>query len=325
MSFRFYSTRAFLTYPQAAAIPSKEFLHDFLMALGATKVLVARELHQGGGVHYHACAEWTARFSSRDERVFDVAGCHPNIQRPRSFKSVLVYVVKGGDYVNTGFVLDEARSIVQTCRDASTAHSNVEDATIEVITTLGDPALKLLSQIRGFLGLLMRERAAYAPLHVWPEEFRLVFGGFRRTWVPAIEKFYANIELPAPIGTRDEFAKSLWIYGPSRMGKTHLARSLGRHWYMQSQWNAERLDASASYGVMDDIPWVAMQFNYKGMLGCQMDVTVTDKYRHKSVYRGGIPVVVVTNALPEFTDEEDAWLRANVDFVEIAEPVWNCE
>jgi len=94
---------------------------------------------------------------------------------------------------------------------------------------------------------------------------------------------------------------------------------------MQNQWNAERLDSTAAYGVMDDIPWEIMRYNYKGMLGFQIDVTVTDKYRRKSVYGGGLGVVVVSNELPQFSDEEQAWLETNVDFIYINEPVWVSE
>ena len=108
--------------------------------------------------------------------------------------------------------------------------------------------------------------------------------------------------------------KSLWIYGPSRLGKTVLARSLGYHWYMQGAWNVDAYDDEADYGVLDDIPWENLQRYYKGLLGIQMDVTVTDKYKKKSVITHGRPVIVITNELPTFTVAEAAWLETNVVF-----------
>jgi len=35
--------------------------------------------------------------------------------------------------------------------------------------------------------------------------------------------------------------------------------------------------------------------------------------------------VVVSNELPQFSDEEQAWLETNVDFIYINEPVWVSE
>lgn len=327
MPFRFAAKHAVLTYAQANGIESKEALLEFLLSLGdACKVLVAKELHEDGGTHYHACVEFGTKFQSRDVACFDFMGCHPNISSPRSLKAWLLYCVKDGDYVNQGFVIGGIVSLVGACVEEAQKHSSVEDAVVATVVRMGDAALKQFAQIQGFIGLLMRDQVAYAPLKVWPGDFCLVKdSGHRVRWADRVEQFYTNTTLPAPRGVRDEFCKSLWIYGPSRMGKTHLARSLGRHWYMQNQWNAERLDSTAAYGVMDDIPWEVMRFNYKGMLGFQIDVTVTDKYRRKSVYGGGLGVVVVSNELPQFSDEEQAWLETNVDFIYINEPVWVSE
>lgn len=324
MTFRFQAKNAFLTYPRAEAIESKDALLQFLLGIGnASKVLVAKELHEDGGIHYHACVEFPRKFQSRDVRVFDFMGCHPNIDSPRSLKSVLIYCIKEGDYVNHRFIIQDEKTMVEHCIEESVKHSSVDEAVVAVIKAVGDKALKNFSQIQGFLNLLMKDQVAYAPMRIFPDAFHLIASnGERVSWADAVENFHTNVILPAPAGVRDEHSKSLWIYGPSRMGKTHLARSLGRHWYMQNQWNAERLDATASYGVMDDISWDSMKFNYKGMLGYQVDVTVTDKYRRKSVYKGGIGVVVISNELPTFSDEEWAWLDANVVFCYVNYPVW---
>nr|WPR18693.1 MAG: replication polyprotein [Crogonang virus 140] len=323
MAFRFAAKNAFLTYPRAEAIESKDALLQFLLGVGnASKVLVAKELHEDGGIHYHACVEFPRKFQSRDVRVFDFMGCHPNIDCPRSLKSVLIYCIKEGDYINHRFIIQDAKSMVDHCIEESVKHPSVDDAVVAVVKAVGDKGLKNINQIESFLRMLMKDKVAYDPMHVFPDEFHLVASnGERVTWADAAERFHTNVILPSPLGVRDQFTKSLWIYGPSQMGKTHLARSFGRHWYMQSQWNAERLDATAEYGVMDDIEWPSMRFNYKGMLGHQVDVTVTDKYRRKSVYRGGLGVVVVSNELPTFTEEEWAWLEVNVEFVYINYPV----
>lgn len=115
----------------------------------------------------------------------------------------------------------------------------------------------------------------------------------------------------------------MWFIGPSRFGKTALARSIGRHWYMQGVWCIDNLsDEEHVYGVLDDIPWESLRFQYRSLLGCQKDVTYTDKYRAKKTFQMGYPVIVCTNELPEFSNEEKNWLRVNVDFYDITERMY---
>ena len=223
--------------------------------------------------------------------------------------------MKDGDYVNHGFDVPEHQSLVSLCKDAAAAQRTVQDAVVAVVTLAGDRALRMLPNIERFLQIIMKEKTSYEAIRSYPDDFRLSDAdGIRYEWVAKVELLSLNIAFPPQFGTRDQHAKSLWFYGPTRLGKTQLARSLGKHWYMMAQWNAERLDGEAQYGVMDDIPWESMKYNYKGMLGLQVDVTVTDKYRKKSVYKGGIPVIVITNELPQFTVEEREWLDGNVEF-----------
>jgi hypothetical protein len=78
--------------------------------------------------------------------------------------------------------------------------------------------------------------------------------------------------------------KSLCIWGPSRLYKTLWARSLrDKHAYIAGEWNANILDESAEYVIIDDIPLERTDMNrvYKQLLGCQKDFSVTDKYLKK--------------------------------------------
>jgi len=80
MPFRFNAKRAFLTYPQCGDL-TKERLLEFLRdERGALWYCVGLEQHEDGGNHLHAYAEWADRLDVRDERHFDVAGQHPNVQ-----------------------------------------------------------------------------------------------------------------------------------------------------------------------------------------------------------------------------------------------------
>jgi len=89
-------------------------------------------------------------------------------------------------------------------------------------------------------------------------------------------------------------------------------------------WNFEHLDSSgeAEYLVMDDISWDSWKYQYKTVLGCQQDVSFTGKYKKPTSFRFGIPCVVLSNTLPEFTREELDWLDLNMLFVHITAPLF---
>lgn len=314
MPFRFKATKVFLTYSQANAIANTQSLFNFLKNFPLVqKIIVSREEHQDGNFHYHAVVQYSCVWSSRDVRVFDFQGIHPNIRHDiRSLTRCVAYTAKAGDYINEGFDVELDTPMVQLCREAAESLDSVEDAIARVIELGGDRALKCFTQITGYMRILKRTGMLYEPQMEFPGEFVL-----HDDWSGAVIDFQLLIINP-PLG-RTPNVKSLWLYGPSRKGKTTIARSLGRHWYMQSMWNATCLDNTAEYGVLDDIAWDSMKFNYKGILGWQKDVTVTDKYRPKFVYKGGIGVVVCTNELPYFSPEEQEWLNENVVFVQVLE------
>lgn len=52
-----------------------------------------------GSPHLHAYLKFAGPFRSRCSRCFDVAGFHPNIERPRSVKAVIKYVQKDSNFL----------------------------------------------------------------------------------------------------------------------------------------------------------------------------------------------------------------------------------
>lgn len=316
MPFRLQCRKAFMTYSRADAIEDKQLLFDHLITLNhVVSVIVAKELHQDGGTHYHCVVAFDRKVDIRDERYFDFEGVHPNIQTVRRIKDVLAYVTKGGDYVCLGFDVNVGTSIVQMVQEAADLPSR-EQALQNIMARGGDRALKLFNQVDNYLAVIQKPSTLYQPLYRFPDNFKTGY------YTVQMNLFKAMIDDPTFNGERTTINKSLWLYGPTRLGKTTLARSMGPHWYMQSMWNAACLDENAKYGVLDDIPWENMKFNYKAMLGMQKDVTVTDKYRKKSVYKGGLPVIVLSNELPDFSHNEMAWLNENVSFLGITEEVF---
>lgn len=298
-----------MTYAQADDIPDKETLLWELRNLVPTPIAwaIGQEEHADGGRHFHVLLKYEARIDIRNERFWDVNGHHPNIQKCRSPKQVLRYVVKDGDTLVEGFDVQRDEDIFEVLMEEMLGGTNASTVIKNTLQRTGTKGLRMFNQIQGYADRMMKPSAKHDAIMFYPADFQAVndeLGG-------KILKFLQDIRQgPAFRGDR----KSLWLYGPSRMGKTMLARSLGTHWYMMSAWNVDAHDDDADYGVMDDIPWESLQRYYKGMLGCQLDITVTDKYKKKSIIQHGRPVIVLTNELPVFSVAEAAWLDANVVF-----------
>lgn len=94
-SFQLNAKHVFLTYPQVGDLDHGSVLAR-LDELGCAEKLLGIERHTDGGIHFHVLARWDAPLRTRDRRLFDVEGRHPNIQSVRDVRSVYQYVTKGG-------------------------------------------------------------------------------------------------------------------------------------------------------------------------------------------------------------------------------------
>ncbi|AUM61783.1 Rep [uncultured virus] len=307
--FRLQGKHIFLTYAQAERIENKETL---LWALrdkipSPTAWAIGKENHADGGVHYHVLLGYENRIDIRDMRFYDVEGHHPNAQSVRSTKNVLTYVTKEGDTLIHNFNQVRDEDIYEALIDEILMNTNATDAIKGVLARTGTKGLRLFNQIQGYTDRMMRPSAKHSALEVYPD----AFPGVDDQLGAKLLKF--NQDVAKGVAYRGD-RKSLWLYGPSRLGKTVLARSLGTHWYMLMQWNIDAHDDDAEYGVLDDIDWDSLKRYYKGMMGCQSDITVTDKYKKKTIIQHGRPVIILTNELPIFSVAEASWLEANVVF-----------
>lgn len=89
----------FLTYPRCR-LPKERILEHLRTIDQVNEYVVAKELHEDGEPHLHAYVKFqtglrTAEFTPR----LDVDGHHGNYQSARSFRSVVKYVTKDGDYI----------------------------------------------------------------------------------------------------------------------------------------------------------------------------------------------------------------------------------
>jgi len=87
---------------------------------------------------------------------------------------------------------------------------------------------------------------------------------------------------------------SLLLIGPSRVGKTEWARSLGPHMYFCGQFNLDDWDDGARYIVLDDFD-IRFVPQWKSFFGAQKTFTLTDKYRKKRTVTWGRPLIWICN------------------------------
>lgn len=102
-SFKFDSQHVFLTYPQSN-LDWQQIIDHLRSLKDIAWARVCVEKHADGNLHQHVVAKFTSRLQTRNQRAFDVAGQHPNIQPVRSVKRALAYVAKDGEFHDVGTV-----------------------------------------------------------------------------------------------------------------------------------------------------------------------------------------------------------------------------
>ena len=257
---------------------------------------ICKELHQSGEPHIHALIKFADVFRSRNPRVFDIQGFHPNIKNCRSPEAVFVYVRKGGDFItDIGY---KKRTYGDFLRENDTKEDFMKAAKKEM------PRDYVLNheKLEYFCNTYYRqEREVYQPRYL---EFPRV-AGVMLSW----RDEYIGRDVDRP--------KTLILCGPSRTGKTEWARSLGRHMYFNGQFNLDDWDDDAQYIILDDMN-IKYVPNYKAWFGAQRQFVLTDKYRKKRTVKWGKPLIWICN---EGEDPRKAvtvnkeWMEKNSTFV----------
>lgn len=106
MTFRFSARYGLLTYAQCGDLDGNDVM-EHLGTLGA-ECIIGREQHATGGYHLHAFFMFERKFSSRNVRVFDVDGYHPNVVAGYGTPEAgYAYAIKDGDVVAGGLGRDD--------------------------------------------------------------------------------------------------------------------------------------------------------------------------------------------------------------------------
>lgn len=128
------------------------------------------------------------------------------------------------------------------------------------------------------------------------------------------ERIFINITI---LFIKLDRPKSLILVGPTRLGKTRWARSLGKHIYWCNSPVFSSADfLGALYVVVDDVPWEYFKCK-KQLLGGQKEFTVTEKYQPLMEITFGKPVIYLCNEDPrkDMKDYEVEYYGKNVIYV----------
>ncbi|KAI8550633.1 hypothetical protein RHMOL_Rhmol06G0122100 [Rhododendron molle] len=322
----------FLTYPQCN-ISITEALDQIINTTAPTNkkyIRVCRELHEDGQPHLHALVQYEGRFKLTNQHHFNLRSptCsrqfHPNIQVARSSSHVKAYIEKGGDYEEWGtFQIDgrsgrgSPHSIAEVYAEALNAPS--KSAALQIIKEK-DPKSYVL-QFHNINSNFDRIFAVPIPPYVNPYNPE----SFNR--VPQLMVDWAQDNV-TDIAARPDRPKSIIIEGPSRVGKTKWARSLGPHNYLSGHLdlNPRVYSNDAWYNVIDDIPphYLFLK-HWKQFIGAQQGWLTNCKYGRPVQIKGGIPTIVLCNpdvqsSFKFYLDKEDnsglkEWTLLNSKFI----------
>lgn len=273
------------------------------------KLLVARELHEDGMPHLHVYVTFKDRIRTNNMRAFDVLGKHPNVQTAKSPKHVIKYCLKDGNY-KANFEVKIKASVKKMLIEAKKNATTKEEFLDMVIEEHAEFCFKHWNNFTGVVKHVFKGCRPYDPRRNL-DDFAYIPEPVV-SWMQDLAKHNR--------GERD--MRALWIWGPSRLGKTELACSIGKHCYMQGVWNIKNISDTASYAVFDDFAWSSLAYLMRQLCGAQKNVTFTGKYAAPTTFTWGLPAIFLSNRLPELTGEEQEYFDENVTFVHITEKLY---
>jgi len=202
VAFRLRAKQIFLTYPQADGF-NRDDLLDHLRR-EACYVIVARELHADGGVHYHAGIQYPTVHNITDSRCFDFREQHPNIQGVRNWTATTNYIRKCGDFAEYG--TDTSYKSTTTLREDAISGTKATEALNKYLESKP-------GAIRGYRSLLAdynQFQHDFQHRSLTPDESK---NRFNACTIGKCLTFTFSTKFKSP---------KLYIWGPPNVGKTTL-------------------------------------------------------------------------------------------------------
>nr|ACY79462.1 Rep [Sweet potato leaf curl virus] len=335
--FNIKAKNYFLTYPQCS-LTKEEALEQLLNLNTPTNkkfIKICRELHENGEPHLHVLLQFEGNYQCTNQRFSDLVSpsrsshFHPNIQRAKSSSDVKSYVDKDGDTIEWGeFQVDgrSARGGQQTANDAAAEALNAgsKEAALQIIREKLPE--KYLFQYHNLVSNLDR---IFSPP---PSVYSSPFSSSSFNAVPDIISDWAA-ENVMDSAARPDRPISIVIEGPSRIGKTVWARSLGPHNYLcgHLDLSPKVYSNSAWYNVIDDVNPQYLK-HFKEFMGAQKDWQSNCKYGKPVQIKGGIPTIFLCNpgegsSFKLWLDKPEQgalknWATTNAIFCDVQSPFW---
>lgn len=202
MAFRLRAKNIFLTYPKANDI-QQDLLLNFLQR-DASYVIVARESHQDGTLHYHCGLQYNDILNITRADHFDFAGHHPNVQGSRNWRATTRYIRKYNDFIEWG---TDSTTSPQT--DLITLAKSGTPATTAIQQYLESKS----TSIRGYRSLLTDYRLFSTDYHRSQQQPNELRNRFNACTVGNCVTFTFSTKFKSP---------KLYIWGPPNTGKTSL-------------------------------------------------------------------------------------------------------
>ncbi|KAI9430302.1 hypothetical protein H4582DRAFT_1824401 [Lactarius indigo] len=299
----------FLTYSQVGDanidLVEEQVVNPRLEKLKAWAAV--EETHQDEGRHWHVFIHFKSSLQIRGHTLFDIKTLdgrtlHPNIKPSRCSKvdlrRIWEYLNKTGNPLKGTWTMDMCVLIFLLLKSPPEKKNAYRDA---LLCDTREAFLDTIKQgdARSYViyhdKILSFADKNFAPVQ---EEYEPPFINF--TDIPEEVTNWLSEEFPK----RDR-PKSLVLWGPSRTGKTSWARSLGPHCYMNTWWNADKMDSTKDYVIFDDINFDSFS-GWQAFFGAQQEFEMTDKYRGKRTWKRD-------------------WLDANCVVVYLDHPLYSLE
>nr|WMX25043.1 AC1 [Sweet potato leaf curl Hubei virus] len=297
--FRINAKNYFLTYPQCSLTKEEALsqIQNIQTPVNKKFIKICRELHEDGSPHLHVLLQFEGKFQCKNNRLFDLvsptrsAHFHPNVQGAKSSSDVKSYIDKDGDTIEWGeFQIDgrSARGGQQSANDAYAAALNAgsKSEALRIIRELAPRDFTLQ-----YHNLSSNYERIFAP-PTQPYEHPFPSSSFV---LPSVLLDWANNNVGGS-AARPDRPISLILEGPSRVGKTVWARSLGPHNYLcgHLDLSPKVYSNDAWYNVIDDVNPHYLK-HFKEFIGAQKNWQSNCKYGKPVQIKGGIPAIVLCN------------------------------
>lgn len=193
--FRLHSRQLFLTWPKCSL--SKENVLEILMTkLDIVKYIIAEELHENGDSHIHAYIKCEKPTDITNPHKLDIEGIHGKYESCRNFHAVRNYCKKDNNYISNiddFHPLDHAQRVI---------NAESYDKAMEIVKTT--------PLARDYLRDTAKYESSIARIH---QTYTVATLRYRFKALQSVVRWKRS-------------KHSLWLYGPTGLGKTEFAKSL---------------------------------------------------------------------------------------------------